>query len=131
MTPQDAVAVGRRPISRFALFAAAVLPCGSPASAQTAARITAAVDDSVRVVLADSIHPRARPEFAHERVDPLPPSATAVAGTFTYSPPAGTVLPVGRHRLSVHFTPGDATDFNSVSAQIQIEVRRPRPKRSR
>lgn len=53
----------------------------------------------------------------------LPPSATSVAGTFTYTPPAGTVLPVGRHKLSVQFTPADTADFNTAFAQIGIEVR--------
>jgi subtilase family serine protease len=70
MTPQDAVAIAQRCrlIARFALLAPAILLCSPPANAQTAARVTGSVDDSVRVVLADSVHPLARPEFAGERV---------------------------------------------------------------
>jgi hypothetical protein len=47
-------------------------------------------------------------------------NATAsVPGTFTYSPPAGTVLDAGYDQpLSVVFTPADAADYPSVSASI-------------
>lgn len=44
-------------------------------------------------------------------------NATAsVAGSFVYTPPAGTVLNVGINQvLSVNFTPTDATNYNSIS----------------
>ena len=44
--------------------------------------------------------------------------ATAnVPGTFVYTPPAGTVLPVGQsHSLGVFFTPTDSTDYGTVGA---------------
>ena len=51
-------------------------------------------------------------------------NATAsVAGSFTYTPPSGTVLPVGLHTLSVAFMPTDTTNYNSVpSTTVQIRV---------
>ena len=52
----------------------------------------------------------------------------SVAGTFTYTPAAGTVLGVGNNQtLSVTFTPTDTTDFTSATATVTINVmRRPR-----
>jgi hypothetical protein len=51
-------------------------------------------------------------------------NATAnVPGTFTYNPPAGTVLPVGTNEaLSVSFTPTDTTNYNSGSGATTITV---------
>ena len=47
----------------------------------------------------------------------------SVAGTFTYTPAAGTVLAVGDNQtLSVSFLPADTTDFRSASATVQINV---------
>jgi hypothetical protein len=49
--------------------------------------------------------------------------ATAnTAGTFTYSPAAGTVLHAGMHMLSVTFTPTDITDFSTATDSVTIEV---------
>ena len=50
--------------------------------------------------------------------------ATAnVPGTFTYSPPAGTVLGEGSGQtLSATFTPSDSTDYSSTSATTTINV---------
>ncbi len=49
--------------------------------------------------------------------------ATAnVAGTFVYSPPAGTTLPVGTNTLTTTFTPTDTTDYNSATATVTIQV---------
>jgi hypothetical protein len=50
--------------------------------------------------------------------------ATAgVPGSFVYSPPAGTVLPVGAGQtLSVTFTPTDTTDYATATASTTITV---------
>ena len=50
--------------------------------------------------------------------------ATAnTAGTFTYSPAAGTILNVGNNQaLSVTFTPTDTTDYTSASDTVSINV---------
>ncbi len=49
--------------------------------------------------------------------------ATAnVPGTFTYNPPAGTVLAVGTHSLGVHFTPQNTSLYNGASDVVQITV---------
>jgi uncharacterized delta-60 repeat protein len=50
--------------------------------------------------------------------------ATAnVPGTFSYSPPLGTVLQAGNdQKLSVNFTPTDTTDYTSATDTVYIEV---------
>ena len=46
-----------------------------------------------------------------------------VAGTFTYTPAAGTVLDAGNNQtLSVAFTPTDSTDYTTASATATINV---------
>jgi hypothetical protein len=45
-----------------------------------------------------------------------------LAGPFTYSPAAGSVLPVGNQTLTVTFTPADPTDFQSVTSSVTIAV---------
>jgi hypothetical protein len=50
-------------------------------------------------------------------------NATAsVAGTFAYSPAAGSILTVGAKTLSVAFTPTDTTDYNSTTATVSLTV---------
>ncbi len=47
----------------------------------------------------------------------------SVAGTFTYTPAAGTVLGAGNNQtLSVAFTPTDTTDYTTASATATINV---------
>jgi hypothetical protein len=49
--------------------------------------------------------------------------ATAnVPGTFSYSPAAGTVPPLGTQPLTATFTPSDATDYVSVTAHNSLPV---------
>jgi autotransporter-associated beta strand protein len=46
-----------------------------------------------------------------------------LAGTFTYTPPAGTVLGAGTNQtLRVHFSPTNSTDFVGASASVTINV---------
>ena len=60
--------------------------------------------------------------------NPTPLSATqldataSVAGSFVYSPPAGTVLPAGTQTLSVTFTPTNASAYNQAQASVSITV---------
>jgi poly(beta-D-mannuronate) lyase len=51
-------------------------------------------------------------------------NATAnIAGTFTYNPPAGTILPLGANQiLSVIFTPLDAASYSSATQAVVIRV---------
>jgi hypothetical protein len=50
-------------------------------------------------------------------------ASVVVPGTFVYTPPAGTVLPVGNHQqLSVSFTPDDSVDYEAVTATNYIDV---------
>jgi RHS repeat-associated protein len=43
-------------------------------------------------------------------------------GTFVYSPPAGTVLALGSHTLSVTFTPANSTFYNTAGASVTLVV---------
>src|SRR5581483_2542669 len=55
-------------------------------------------------------------------------NATAsVAGTFSYTPGAGTVLSAGGHHLSVIFTPTDTTDYNTATANVMLHVNQATP----
>ncbi len=50
-------------------------------------------------------------------------NATAsTPGSFSYTPAAGTILPVGTHTIKVDFTPTDSTNYTSVSADVSITV---------
>lgn len=50
-------------------------------------------------------------------------NATAnVAGTFRYTPAAGTVLPVGSTTLSALFVPSDATNYKSATGAVALMV---------
>ena len=49
-------------------------------------------------------------------------ATTTLAGTFNYSPSAGTVLSVGQHTLSTTFTPTDTTDYTPATASVVINV---------
>ena len=51
-------------------------------------------------------------------------NATAtVPGTFTYTPPKGTVLPIGTYRLQVTFTPTDTSDYQVSEAVVGLTVK--------
>ena len=45
-----------------------------------------------------------------------------VPGTLAYNPPAGTVLAVGPHTLSVAFTPTDTANYNGATKNVSISV---------
>ena len=50
-------------------------------------------------------------------------NATAsVAGTFVYTPAAGTMLNAGTQTLHVDFTPTDTVNYNASSNECQIIV---------
>jgi hypothetical protein len=50
-------------------------------------------------------------------------ATASVAGSFAYSPPAGTILHAGQSQpLSVMFTPTDVIDYTSASAMTTISV---------
>jgi hypothetical protein len=67
---------------------------------------------------------------------PTPPSSTygsglslaqldataSVPGTFTYSPPLGTVLHAGVHTLSLTFVPTDTADYATTTAQTTVTI---------
>jgi hypothetical protein len=55
-------------------------------------------------------------------------NATAnVAGSFTYTPAAGTKLPAGTQTLSVLFTPSDARNYENAGATVTLVVERDTP----
>ena len=49
-------------------------------------------------------------------------AAASVAGTIAYSPASGTTLSAGTQTLSATFTPTDATNYNSASASVSLNV---------
>jgi hypothetical protein len=49
-------------------------------------------------------------------------ASSSVAGSFTYSPAAGTVLTAGSHTITATFTPTDTTDYKTATATISITV---------
>jgi hypothetical protein len=57
----------------------------------------------------------------------LDASSGGVAGTFAYTPPAGTVLAAGTQSLAVNFTPNDSADYNGASATVQLTVNKASP----
>ena len=52
----------------------------------------------------------------------LDASSGGVAGSFVYSPAAGTVLGAGSQTLSVAFTPTDTADYNSANGSVTLTV---------
>jgi sugar lactone lactonase YvrE len=54
-------------------------------------------------------------------------ASSTVAGTFTYSPAAGTVLTAGSQTLSVTFAPTDSTDYTAATATVTITVNQATP----
>jgi hypothetical protein len=54
-------------------------------------------------------------------------ATSKVAGTFSYSPAATTVLPAGTHTLSVTFTPTDSTDYTTATASVTLTVQKATP----
>ena len=54
--------------------------------------------------------------------------ATAtVNGTYSYTPPAGTVLNAGSQTLNVTFTPADATDYKRANGSVTLTVNKATP----
>ena len=49
-------------------------------------------------------------------------ATSTLAGTFSYSPSAGTLLGVGQHTLMVTFAPVDATDYTTATATASLTV---------
>ena len=54
-------------------------------------------------------------------------STANVAGTFAYSPGAGTVLAAGNQTLTVTFTPTDTTDYTTATASVTLTVSKATP----
>ena len=49
-------------------------------------------------------------------------TGAAVAGTFVYTPAAGTILHAGSQILSVTFTPTDTTDYSPINTEVPLWV---------
>lgn len=50
-------------------------------------------------------------------------ATTSVAGTFSYSPLAGTVLYSGTYTLTTSFSPNDPSDYNTATASVSLIVK--------
>lgn len=53
---------------------------------------------------------------------------SSVNGTFIYNPPLGTVLSEGNQTLHVNFTPDDAINYTTASANVTINIMTPMQK---
>jgi hypothetical protein len=49
-------------------------------------------------------------------------ATSPLAGSFSYTPPAGTVLDIGQHTLTATFTPTDAVDYTPATATVTLTV---------
>jgi 2-keto-3-deoxy-6-phosphogluconate aldolase len=54
-------------------------------------------------------------------------ATASVAGTFVYSPAAGTVLAAGTQKLSVTFTPTNTTEYNTATDTVSLNVNKATP----
>jgi TonB family protein len=54
-------------------------------------------------------------------------AAASVPGSFDYTPAAGEVLPAGRHKLSLTFTPADTENYTAVQATVLLDVEKATP----
>jgi hypothetical protein len=54
-------------------------------------------------------------------------ATSPVAGTFTYTPAAGTVLSAGSHSISVTFTPTDLANYSVASSSVTLMVNKVTP----
>ena len=54
-------------------------------------------------------------------------ATTTAPGTFTYDPPAGTLLDAGVHTLHATFTPADPTQFSTAHPTAQLTVLKATP----
>ncbi len=54
-------------------------------------------------------------------------ATASVAGTFVYSPVAGTVPTLGNNTLTVTFAPTNTTDYNSATASVTLTVGKATP----
>jgi hypothetical protein len=54
-------------------------------------------------------------------------ATASVAGTFVYSPAAGTVLQAGSQKLTTTFTPSDTTTYSTATATVQLAVTQAAP----
>jgi hypothetical protein len=50
-------------------------------------------------------------------------ASSTVAGSFAYSPAAGTVLGVGSQTLTATFTPSDTSDYSTTTASVVLVVK--------
>jgi Divergent InlB B-repeat domain/Bacterial Ig-like domain (group 3)/FG-GAP-like repeat/Putative Ig domain len=53
---------------------------------------------------------------------------SSVGGTFTYTPPKGTVLDAGSQTLSVTFTPTNKTKYTTATGTVTLQVNQATPK---
>lgn len=54
-------------------------------------------------------------------------AVASAAGTFTYQPALGAVLPAGTHKLSVIFTPSDGDSYTTAQGTVQLTVEKATP----
>ncbi|HWR54031.1 MAG TPA: hypothetical protein VN428_23175 [Bryobacteraceae bacterium] len=116
----------------YAPSAGAVLPAGgqtlnvtfTPADSGNYNTVTASVTQLVNRATPTITWPNPAPISPGTALSAAQLNATAaVAGTFVYTPAAGTMLPAGIHTLNVTFTPADPANHNNAAASVTVVVR--------
>ena len=108
-------------------------PAGGPASATGLISVTASSPSfSNNVTASDTVIFQQQPAITWATPAPIiygtALSATQLnassplAGSFSYSPSAGTVLSVGQHSLTVAFAPTDTIDYTTATATVTLTV---------
>jgi sugar lactone lactonase YvrE len=123
---------------------------GAATSAMLNAQIGVAVDPLGNLYIADSGNQRIRKvTFDNTNTSKLTPTITwttpaaiiygtalsatqlnataSVAGTYSYTPAAGTLLNAGQQTLTVNFTPTDTTNYNTATASVTLTVNKATP----
>ncbi len=54
-------------------------------------------------------------------------ASASIAGSFTYTPALGTVLPAGNQTLTVTFTPSNTSAYKATSSSVQLVVNKATP----
>ena len=127
----DSVQIGQAPINgTTATLVTTGLPLGShsitaswPGNASYNPVSSSAITQTVNVGTPVITWPNPAPLPYGSPLGAAQLNATAnTAGTFAYSPAAGTVLPPGAQTLSVTFTPTDTADYTTATATVTLSV---------
>ncbi|HEY3706167.1 MAG TPA: FG-GAP-like repeat-containing protein [Terracidiphilus sp.] len=126
---------GSTPTTASTLYSAPI----SVSTSETLKAIALATGDTVSAVASANyvIKEKAVPAISWAAPAPIPygtplgatqlNASTTVAGSFAYTPAAGTILDPGQQTLSVTFTPTDTAAYQSATATVYLTVSKATP----